>query len=163
LDYRFTPEPDVPPIVLSDEYVAAIARDTPELPDVAIRRLADVRGDHALPLKLATAVATHASTARYYEAALSAAKRSAAPRDVDVDAAAVARFVVGELTGEVKRASVAGRVEPLLGLPARLSPERVGELLAAVAAGETTARMAKARPMSHWFPYDPVGVVHADP
>jgi aspartyl-tRNA(Asn)/glutamyl-tRNA(Gln) amidotransferase subunit B len=63
----------------------------------------------------------------------------------------------------VKRASVAGRVEPLLGLPARLSPERVGELLAAVAAGETTARMAKARPMSHWFPYDPVGVVHADP
>ena len=55
----------------------------------------------------------------------------------------VANFVTGELAGAAKRAGVNGRGGPLAGLPASASAERVGELLARVAAGELTARMAK--------------------
>ncbi|PID99266.1 Asp-tRNA(Asn)/Glu-tRNA(Gln) amidotransferase GatCAB subunit B [Candidatus Saccharibacteria bacterium] len=32
-EYRYMPDPDIPPIVLSDEYVAEIAASMPELPD----------------------------------------------------------------------------------------------------------------------------------
>ncbi len=32
-DYRYMPDPDLPPIVITDEYVAAIKADMPELPD----------------------------------------------------------------------------------------------------------------------------------
>ena len=45
--------------------------------------------------------------------------------------------------GAAKRAGVNSRGGPLAGLPASASAERVGELLARVAAGELTARMAK--------------------
>lgn len=32
-DYRYMPDPDIPPIVLSDEYIARIKAEMPELPD----------------------------------------------------------------------------------------------------------------------------------
>lgn len=38
-DYRYFPEPDLPPIVLTDEYIESIARDLPELPDARKKRL----------------------------------------------------------------------------------------------------------------------------
>ena len=33
-DYRYFPEPDLPPLQLSSEYVATIRRGLPELPDI---------------------------------------------------------------------------------------------------------------------------------
>lgn len=43
-DYRFFPEPDVPPLVLSRAYIEAIQRSMPELPKAISERLQDVYG-----------------------------------------------------------------------------------------------------------------------
>ena len=32
-DYRYFPEPDLPPLVLTDDYVRQVADELPELPD----------------------------------------------------------------------------------------------------------------------------------
>lgn len=37
-DYRYFPEPDLPPLVLSDEYIEDIMKEIPELPDKKIER-----------------------------------------------------------------------------------------------------------------------------
>lgn len=73
LDYRFIPEPDIPPVVLSATQLAAIAASVPELPSAARYRLTDTaEGGHGLAYKLAEAVVAHPSTLAYYEAALAA-------------------------------------------------------------------------------------------
>lgn len=38
LDYRYFPEPDLPPVVLTEEYIAKIKASMPELPDAKIAR-----------------------------------------------------------------------------------------------------------------------------
>ncbi len=45
-DYRYFPEPDLPPIVLTDEYINEIRSSLPEFPDARRKRLI---ADHALP------------------------------------------------------------------------------------------------------------------
>jgi aspartyl-tRNA(Asn)/glutamyl-tRNA(Gln) amidotransferase subunit B len=41
-DYRYMPDPDIPPVVLSDEYVEAIAASMPELPDAYREKFASM-------------------------------------------------------------------------------------------------------------------------
>ena len=162
LDYRFAPEPDVPPVVVSDARLARIRDDTPELPTVAKARLCDPAGPHALRPELAEALTSRPEATAYYERAFAAARAwtkktrgegesavsgSEVPMPTfdagKIRATDVANFVTGELAGAAKRAGVNSRGGPLAGLPASASAERVGELLARVAAGELTARMAK--------------------
>ena len=147
LDYRFVPEPDIPPLVWAPAHLAAIAASVPELPSAARTRLTAATGPggqgHGLAPKLAEAVVSHQSTLVYYEATLAAAREHALGGEGVVKSVDVANWVVGELVGAAKRAEVAGHKEPLLGLPGSASPARAGELLARVAAGGVSGRMAK--------------------
>ena len=43
-DYRYMPEPDLPPIVTSTEEIEAIRKGLPELPDARRARLMDEAG-----------------------------------------------------------------------------------------------------------------------
>lgn len=169
LDYRFAPEPDVPPVVLTREYVRAIEASVPELPSAARARLADPKGTHALLPRLADAVVAHPATLAYYERALEAARRGsfeeegaeeeegglerpledvvvARGRVGRVSASDVANFVANDLPGAARRARLAGlrKSESVAEhLPPSASPERVGALLGAVARGRLTLRMAR--------------------
>ena len=69
LDYRFAPEPDLPPVVVSDARLARIRDDTPELPTVAKARLCDPSGPHALRPELAEALTLRPEATAYYERA----------------------------------------------------------------------------------------------
>ena len=44
-DYRYMPDPDIPPVVLSDDYVAAIKAEMPLLPDDYRRQFAQINFD----------------------------------------------------------------------------------------------------------------------
>ena len=167
LDYRFAPEPDVPPVVLTREYVRAIEASVPELPSAARARLADPEGPHALLPRLAEAVVAHPATLAYYERALEAARRVSFEEGAEeeegglerpledvvargrvgrVSASDVANFVANDLPGAARRARLAGlrKSESVAEhLPPSASPERVGALLGAVARGRLTLRMAR--------------------
>lgn len=43
-DYRYFPEPDLPPIILTDEYIESIRATLPELPDSRKKRLMEIDG-----------------------------------------------------------------------------------------------------------------------
>ncbi|HLR32022.1 MAG TPA: Asp-tRNA(Asn)/Glu-tRNA(Gln) amidotransferase subunit GatB, partial [Fodinibius sp.] len=43
-DYRYFPEPDIPPVVVTDEMLASIRNELPEMPDVRRRRFIDELG-----------------------------------------------------------------------------------------------------------------------
>lgn len=63
-DYRYFPDPDLLPIVISDEEIEAIRKDLPELPDIKCARFIDALG---LPAKDAAALTVDRDLADYYE------------------------------------------------------------------------------------------------
>ena len=139
LDYRFAPEPDLPPVVIEPAALRAIKAAVPELPSTAAARLTNTHA--GLAPKLARAIASKPSTVAYFDACAEAADAwSTSNGTVTVDKQDVANWVTGVLVGAVKRhkgvthkgGSSGG--EPLRGLPESAGAARVGELLARVAA-----------------------------
>lgn len=67
-DYRYFPEPDLPPLVLTEERIERIRKTIPELPDAKAKRLQSELG---LPHYDAGLIAAESEVADYYENALS--------------------------------------------------------------------------------------------
>jgi aspartyl-tRNA(Asn)/glutamyl-tRNA(Gln) amidotransferase subunit B len=87
-DYRYFPEPDLPPLQLSAEYVARVRASLPELPRDRRDRLV---AEYGLAVEDAAVLTAEASVADYYEAC------AAAARCCGVDARTVYNWVSGEL------------------------------------------------------------------
>jgi aspartyl-tRNA(Asn)/glutamyl-tRNA(Gln) amidotransferase subunit B len=65
-DYRYFPDPDLPPLVISSEWIAQVRGDMPELPAVMAQRF---QTEYALPAYDATMMTQNKSLAAYFEAA----------------------------------------------------------------------------------------------
>ncbi|MGN6528025.1 MAG: Asp-tRNA(Asn)/Glu-tRNA(Gln) amidotransferase subunit GatB [Burkholderiaceae bacterium] len=103
-DYRYFPDPDLPPLVISREWVYEVRAAMPELPGVMAARFVH---DDGLPEYDAAMMTQSLAVARYYEAA----------RDAGAPAKLVANWLMGELS---RRLNAEGRdiaqspVEPAL-------------------------------------------------
>ena len=101
-DYRYFPEPDLPPLVIGTEWITEIRQRLPELPDSRRRRFMQ---DYGLSDYDAGLLTTTRATADYFESAIRASsvhEGSAAP----ARAKAFANWIVGDLThllGEADR------------------------------------------------------------
>ncbi|MEO5333999.1 MAG: Asp-tRNA(Asn)/Glu-tRNA(Gln) amidotransferase subunit GatB [Magnetococcus sp. YQC-5] len=91
-DYRYFPEPDLPPVRLNPERIAAIRLAMPELPDEKCLRFQNNLGLSAYDAGVLTA---SREMADYFETALTAFP--------DVDPKAVANWVTGELLGRLNK------------------------------------------------------------
>jgi aspartyl-tRNA(Asn)/glutamyl-tRNA(Gln) amidotransferase subunit B len=122
-DYRYFPEPDLPPLVVGAERQAAIRASLPELP---WERRARFTAQYGLSAADARGLTAARELADYFEAA--AAGLSANPK-------AIANWVMGEVLRDLKER----RVE----LAGTLSPERLAALAAMVEAGKISNSAAK--------------------
>ena len=84
-DYRYFPEPDLPPLELSSEWIEAVRASLPELPDARIARFTSQYGLSALDAEVLTA---ERRVAEWFEEAVQA--YGGQPREV-------ANWVTGEL------------------------------------------------------------------
>jgi len=86
-DYRYFPEPDLPPMVHDPAWIEALRASVPELPEAVAARFAaaGMRPEDARLLADDRAIATYVDTAL------------AAGRERDIDAATIANWVTGEL------------------------------------------------------------------
>ncbi|MCL2631943.1 MAG: Asp-tRNA(Asn)/Glu-tRNA(Gln) amidotransferase subunit GatB [Coriobacteriia bacterium] len=69
-DYRYFPDPDLPPFHLDDEFIESIRARLPELPDAKIKRYLNT---FALPFEDATTLAVDPELAAFFDAAVLAA------------------------------------------------------------------------------------------
>ncbi len=90
-DYRYFPDPDLLPVEISAEYIEAVRKQLPELPDAKQRRFVDEYGLKADDADLLTA---SRATADFYEAAVAATE--AKPQ-------LVANWVIGDLSAALNR------------------------------------------------------------
>ncbi len=122
-DYRYFPDPDLPPLVIAPEWVERVKGEMPELPSVMAARFESADG---LPAYDATMMTQSLATARYYEAAKAA---GATPK-------LVANWVMGEIS---KRLNASGAEIDA----APVGPELLAKLIARISDGTISNNAAK--------------------
>ena len=145
LDYRFMREPDVLPIVLTDEEIELARNSVREMPKAALERLKNlgVSEEHAKFLSL------HPSSVKYFDdiVSLCVIGASVFPSLSKEDAKSVANFVCVEIVGALRDAGVGTKGKPpFLGIESKtnLHPERVRDVLKSLRVHKTiSGRMAK--------------------
>ena len=122
-DYRYFPEPDLPPVVVLESRVAEARTAMPELP--AARR-ARVAAQYGLPAYDAAELTRTRAAADYFEAVVAA---GAAPKPA-------ANWVMGELSRLLNTAGIAIEAAPV-------APAALARLIALVEGGTINASTAK--------------------
>jgi aspartyl-tRNA(Asn)/glutamyl-tRNA(Gln) amidotransferase subunit B len=122
-DYRYFPEPDLPPLKVAEEWVEELKRDLPELPNQRKWRFIEQYG---LPLDDAATLTATRALADYYEAT---ARQSGDPR-------ASANWILSELTGLTKAAGVEVT-------ECSVTPEKLAGLIRLIADGTISGKIAK--------------------
>lgn len=122
-DYRYLPEPDLVPIVTSDEQIAAIRAALPELPDARKKRLMETCGLSDYDAAIITA---SRQSADYFDAAVRCG----------ADAKLVANWMMGDLSKHLN-------AEGVLIADCPVSAEQLAELIGLISAGTISSKIAK--------------------
>ncbi|MBN1537574.1 MAG: Asp-tRNA(Asn)/Glu-tRNA(Gln) amidotransferase subunit GatB [Anaerolineales bacterium] len=117
-DYRYFPEPDLPPLVVEREWVEQIRASLPELPIARLRRF---QSQYQLSAYDAEVLTAEQETADYFETALAAAP--------GISPKMFANWICGELFGLLNQAQTSL-------VDCSLSPQSLADLVRLVAAGE---------------------------
>ena len=99
-DYRYFPEPDLPPLTVSDQFVEEIRESLPELPEARRRRFSEQYG---LSFSDASQLTSERSLADYYE---KTAELSGNPRTA-------ANWIRSELLRELENAGLSASASPV--------------------------------------------------
>jgi aspartyl-tRNA(Asn)/glutamyl-tRNA(Gln) amidotransferase subunit B len=121
-DYRYFPDPDLLPLVLEENWIAALKASLPELPDAKRQRFIE---QYALPSYDAGVLVAERATAEFYE---TVAKGR--------DPKQAANWVMGDLFAALNRSG-----EPIERSP--VSAEHLGKLLDLIADNTINGRIAK--------------------
>lgn len=122
-DYRYFPEPDLVPILLTDSYIEEIRRALPELPMQRERRYVKELG---LAADSAFILTSDKQLADYFEEALKAC----------TNARSLCNWIITEFAGRLKDT---GKNILTVGIP----PQHVAELVSLIDTGVITGRIAK--------------------
>jgi aspartyl-tRNA(Asn)/glutamyl-tRNA(Gln) amidotransferase subunit B len=122
-DYRYFPDPDLPPVIVDAARIAEIRSKMPELPDARRTRFVE---QHALPEYDAGQLTQSRGLADYFEAAVAAG----APPKI------AGNWIMGELARKLKERTVEIGASPV-------TPERLAGLIALIEKGTISGSMAK--------------------
>jgi aspartyl-tRNA(Asn)/glutamyl-tRNA(Gln) amidotransferase subunit B len=122
-DYRYFPEPDLPPLLVSPNLLQQLTASLPELPEARRRRFIQ---DYNLSLDDAAQLTESRPLADYYEAT---AAESGNPR-------ASANWILNELVRELKNAATDIATCPV-------APESLSEMIRMIDDGTISGKMAK--------------------
>lgn len=122
-DYRYFPEPDLPPMTFTEEGIANLKETLPELPSAKLERFAE---EYKIAWDSAEILAGDHELATYFE---TATKGSG-------DAKKTANWVVGDLLAAIKESE--GTIADC-----KLTAENLGKMVAMIAKGDISGKIAK--------------------
>jgi aspartyl-tRNA(Asn)/glutamyl-tRNA(Gln) amidotransferase subunit B len=122
-DYRYFPEPDLPPLVVARDFIKSVQDTMPELPEARRKRM---MADYQLSFNDAVQLTSERSLADYYEAA---ARASSNPR-------AAANWIRSELLRELEAAGKSASECPV-------PPEELGALVRLIDEGKISGKQGK--------------------
>jgi aspartyl-tRNA(Asn)/glutamyl-tRNA(Gln) amidotransferase subunit B len=122
-DYRYFPEPDLQPLMVSKEFIERVRASLPELPEARRQRFIE---EYELSFSDASQLTSERSLADYYE---QAARAAANPR-------AASNWIRTELLRELETAG-----KPISACP--VSPEELGALVRLIDEGKISGKQGK--------------------
>jgi aspartyl-tRNA(Asn)/glutamyl-tRNA(Gln) amidotransferase subunit B len=121
-DYRYFPEPDLPPLVIGQALIGKARAELPESPTALRARWAS---ELQLPLASTTTLSAHPEYARFFEAARQGAK----------DPVKVANVVINDVLRSAKTHGLSATFS--------VTPEQVRELISLIDSGQISGKQAK--------------------
>jgi aspartyl-tRNA(Asn)/glutamyl-tRNA(Gln) amidotransferase subunit B len=126
-DYRYFPEPDLLPLVVSKEWIAEARRNLPELPDARRERFVQ---EYGLPTYDADVLTQRKDVADYYEAAV---RRYRNPK-------ALSNWVMGDVLRIIRERKLD---DALVIHDWPVPPERLAAMVELIDSGEISGKIAK--------------------
>jgi len=131
-DYRYFPDPDLPPLVLDPDWVEGLRAALPELPGAKRARYQDALG---LTPYQAAVLTAEVDTARWFETLLAATAARAGKPEAEV-AKSTANWLISDLFGGLNKLQRGLDASPI-------SPAQGAELLALMADGTLSGPLSK--------------------
>ena len=122
-DYRYFPDPDLPPLSIDEAWIERIRAEMPELPEAMRTRL--VR-EYALPATEAAMLVSHREMAGYFERLVAAG----------VDARLAGNWLLGEVSAALNKSEIDIADAPV-------SSTQLAEMLKRIADGTISGKLAK--------------------
>ncbi|OGF74803.1 glutaminyl-tRNA synthase (glutamine-hydrolyzing) subunit B [Candidatus Giovannonibacteria bacterium RIFCSPHIGHO2_02_FULL_46_20] len=133
-DYRYFPEPDLPPLEFSDEYINGLRVTIPELPEAKRKRLTE---EYAIPEGLAETLVRERGLASFWERVVSELKEWIYEKAQEKEALKLAaNYFTSDLLGLMKEKRI---FAPEL----QVEPENYAELIKMIVEGGVSSRVAK--------------------
>lgn len=124
-DYRYFPEPDLPPLLVDPSWLEQVRSSLPELPAAKLKRF---QADYGLSTYDADVLTAEPAVAEYFEAVLAASPQ--------VSPKVVANWITGDLFGLLNQAGQAVDQQ-------KIQPKELAALLSLLASGEINQNTAK--------------------
>lgn len=122
-DYRYFPDPDLLPVIVTPEMIEKFRKDLPELPSARAHRFVT---DHGLPEYDALVLTAEKETADYYESVAKVSK----------NAKAASNWIMTELLRELNQAEKSITHSPI-------APELLGKMITLIDNGTISGKIAK--------------------
>lgn len=121
-DYRYFPDPDLLPIVISEELIEQLAQELPELPDAKIKRYI---AEYSLNTYDAEVLAADEQVAYYFEAAVTLCNPKI-----------LANWVISELFGQLNKNSISLN-------ECKITPKMLAQMVKLIEDGVISGKIAK--------------------
>lgn len=122
-EYRYFPEPDLPPLVVSEEFIERVKAAMPELPEARRQRFIT---QYELSFNDASQLTAERSLADYYERAV----------ETSANARGAANWIRSELLRELETAGILASASPV-------PPEELGALVRLIDEGKISGKQGK--------------------
>ncbi|WP_413583077.1 Asp-tRNA(Asn)/Glu-tRNA(Gln) amidotransferase subunit GatB [Bdellovibrio sp. HCB288] len=122
-DYRYFPDPDLLPVMVTDNWIAKIKGELPELPIARAKRFQE---QHGLPEYDAQVLTIEKSVADYYEAVA----------DVCKNPKSSSNWIMSELMRELNSVNMPIEKSPI-------KPQQLGKMITLIDAGTISGKIAK--------------------
>lgn len=143
-DYRYFPEPDLPPLNLSEEFLSEIRKDIPELPR---QKRVRFREEYNLPEKEVELYVTQKDLGDYFEKVASELKGWATAKKPELLTnekelqrlvKLASNYIATDLQGLLKEEEIQFQAKEF-----KITPENFAEFLTMIATGEISSKIAK--------------------
>lgn len=136
-DYRYFPEPDIPPLKFDENYIGALRRKLPELPEQKAERF---EKEYDLPKGDVEVLTSQKELADYFEQTVSELKEKIACKEIEVQEKKAVKLAANYIITELRR-HLAENNESINNI--KITPENYAELVGYVAAGKINSSAAQ--------------------
>lgn len=136
-DYRYFPEPDIPPMEFADAYISGLRQSLPELPDQKAGRFVK---EYQLPMGDVEVLTAEKEVAEFFEEVVSELESKVVADEAKLDRGKVIKLAANYVITELRKhmAQQGHTVRDL-----KITPENYAEFIAIVASGKVNSSAAQ--------------------